>query len=105
MATLRQYFDTDFAKHSGNAAVAWKGREPGGSDFEILARLHQDFISGSKFASFYLPQVEHAFKTCSEVLDHVQDLISSVENAVYVAMGYPGEQRSEEHTSELQSPC
>jgi hypothetical protein len=93
MATLREYFDTDFAKHSGNAAVAWKGREPGGGDFEMVARLHQDFISGSKFASFYLPHVEHVFKACSEVLDHVQDLISSVEGAVYVAMGYPGEQR------------
>jgi hypothetical protein len=93
MATLRQYFDTDFAKHSGNAALTWKVREPDGSCFEIVARLHQDFVSGSKFASFYLPRVKQVFEACSEVLDHVQDLIDSVENAMYVACGYPGEQR------------
>jgi len=61
--------------------------EPDGSVFEIVVRLHQDFFSGGKFVVFYVPHTNHAFKVCCELLDHVQDLIKSVENSVHVAMG------------------
>jgi hypothetical protein len=52
------------------AALSWPAKSPTGP-IEIVARLHQDFIGGSKFASFYIPAASNAFVICGELLKSV----------------------------------
>jgi hypothetical protein len=91
MATLRQYFDTDFRNYMA-AAQTWPAKSQSGT-IEIVARLHQDFTGGSKFASFYVPAIQDAFAVCRELLATVPTLINNVESSIRVAMGYPGAQK------------
>src|SRR5687767_5676417 len=53
MATLREYFDTDFTRVVNSAQQAhWQSD---GAEGDVPVRVHYDFDSNAKFLSCYLP--------------------------------------------------
>ena len=53
MATLREYFDTDFSTRLNSAQqVHWHADDLEG---DVPVRIHLDFDSNAKFLSCYLP--------------------------------------------------
>jgi len=55
MATLREYFDTDFNKCMASHKP-WELKDINGNQYEpIIARISQDFDANAKYWSFYVP--------------------------------------------------
>lgn len=90
MATLREYFDSDFTRIF-NTATTWFAICLG-QTVEILARTHFDFDAGVKFISFYLPRCANAQEVCLELLGNCSTLLSDVESKVSVRAGFIGEE-------------
>ena len=93
MATLRQYFDTDFkllAAHS-----EWPVRS-GKEQIQVVARAHYDFNAGVKFVSFYVPAVPNTLQVLAELLKKVPTLFSNLEGAVEVHIGWSGSAEKEQ---------
>src|SRR2546429_4359159 len=92
MATLREYFDTDFPSVLNAASTLTLTINQGGSAtaFEVRGRVHYDFDSGTKYVSYFIPTGPEAYSLCEGVAMNPQWLFDSVKG-VAVRAGYPGE--------------
>jgi hypothetical protein len=88
MATLREYFDTDFSKVLNIA----KEIKIGDSNFEqkIIAKVHFDFNSNSKFLSIYISPTEFHAKVCKRILLNIKKILE-IGDSVSVSTNFPGE--------------
>jgi hypothetical protein len=92
MATLREYFDTDFS----NVLNLAKDIKIGDSTFEkkVIAKVHFDFDSNSKFLSFYIFSTKFHAKVCKGILLNINKFLE-IGNAVSISTNLPGEKPME----------
>lgn len=88
MATLREYYDTDFSRvlNAGNTL-----RLQGSADVvEVPARVHLDFDANARYVSCYLSVLASNAAMCSAILDGLGTLLATGDG-VSVQTGFPGE--------------
>jgi hypothetical protein len=92
MATLREYFDTDFPAVLNTATTLTVNFSNGAvsGTFQVLARVHCDFNSGTKYVSYFVPSSPDSFAWC-EILIMNPSLSLEVGKGVEVTSSYPGE--------------
>jgi hypothetical protein len=55
MATLPEYFDTDFPSVLNAASTLTISQGGSATTFEVRGRVHYDFDSGTKYLSYFVP--------------------------------------------------
>jgi hypothetical protein len=88
MATLRQYFDTDFSRVL-SINQNWECQSAA-SSCSVIARLHLDFDANAKFASFYVPSYDDPGGACEAFIRQVDNVLR-FDKDVEVQSGYIGE--------------
>src|SRR4051812_15969824 len=87
MATLRQYFDTDFPSSLGSHRSRSFEASPGGK-FDVIERLHSDFGSNAKFISYFIPSdISDPVPLCDYILQHPEWAMSMTESVAVEAGG------------------
>lgn len=89
MAILRNYFDTDF-KQLLNASSTMLFNSPQGEKVEVLARVHYDFDSNTKFLSFFIPIAENPFDLLVNVINNIENALA-ITDGVEIQSGLQGE--------------
>ena len=90
MATLRDYFDRDFAHTlTVRQEHTLRSAEPS-FEARVLARVHLDFDANAKFLSYYVPASPHVIETCRALLSNPQWGLG-VSDGVLVQAGFRGE--------------
>jgi hypothetical protein len=95
MATLREYFDTDFPAVSNIArpltlTVKNPAAPSGGTPYYVPARAHCDFDTGCKFVSYFIPSGPHSCELCEGLVANPEWLFEAVKG-VGVQTGYLSE--------------
>jgi len=95
MATLREYFDTDFplvlnAASTLSLRISSKSNLSYAATFEVPARVHYDFDSGTKYISYFASSDPDSFALCEGLVTNPQWAFDAVKG-VAVQTGYPGE--------------
>ncbi len=88
MATLKEYFDTDFQRVLGLLRPLTFSTPDGNID--IIAGVHLDFDSNSKFISCYIPVMKNPIAMCVAVLQNL-NIILEISKAVEIKSGHKGE--------------
>ena len=87
MATLRQYFDTDFNRtlsgHRPRNFTINKDK----NFFEVVERLHYDFDANAKYISYYIPAAANIAELCCYIIDNPEWALSITKSAE-VSWGY-----------------
>jgi hypothetical protein len=94
MATLKEYYSKDFSSYLGMQRL-WTGKESNGAEFEIIAKVHFDFVSNSKFVSFYVPKVSNPIRLYAELLSKIGEALN-ITNEVSVKTKIPGDKEVSE---------
>ena len=89
MATLKEYYKKDFSRYFG-FHTTWIGQEPSGEKFDIIAQVHCDFESNTKFVSFYVPKVTNPLKLFIELLVKIEEALKIMDKNVEVKTCVPG---------------
>ncbi len=89
MATLFEYFSKDFNRILSTKAE-WNTQSPDG-EFQIIARIHQDFDSCTKFISFYIPEVKNIIKIIKSILLKIDDALK-IDSGIDIRTKLPGEE-------------
>ena len=90
MASLRDYFDTDF-KYVLSAHRDWRLKSQDGKvDIEVLQRLHLDFDSYTKYISYYISQTGNVLKVCIALIEN-PDWALLLADSVHVMSGDLGQ--------------
>lgn len=86
MATLRQYFDTDFSRilKVGNE---WCFVDAAGAETRVLVRLHFDFEANATFLSAYLPASADQDALLEAVVRDVPRFLHELSSPVQVGFG------------------
>lgn len=87
MATLRQYFDTDFNRTLRVDQPRSFGINKDKSSFEVIERLHYDYDANAKYISYYIPAVTDIVELCCYIIDN-PDWALSMTESVKVSLGY-----------------
>jgi hypothetical protein len=96
MATLRQYFDTDFSRVlSANQPIKYSASD---DDVEVIARLHFDFDSNTKFVSYYVPVCRRPVPLYHKLIDDLT-WVTAMTDFMGARLGDPGEEPAD--SSEL----
>ena len=91
MATLREYFDTDF-KHDLSVNQPKLVRSPDGDfELEIIPRLHYAFDANAKYISYFVPETDRLFDICLHLITNL-DTALSLSDGVKVGGGKVGEE-------------
>jgi len=77
MATLTEYYNSDFNRLLSTHAT-WKLKTVDGNEFEIIAKVHLDFDSNTKFLSFYIPP-------CSDCIGVIKSLLGKTDVALKIS--------------------
>ena len=81
MATLRQYFDTDFNRtlsgHRPRNFTINKDK----NFFEVVERLHYDFDANAKYISYYIPAAANIAELCCYIIDNPEWALSITKSA------------------------
>ena len=88
MATLRDYFDTDFARVLNTSTLLQSKLE--GEIVEFPVRVHLDFDANAKFLSCYLPASLCSAEICNGLLDQINELLT-IGSSVEIHNNLPGE--------------
>lgn len=88
MATLREYFDTDFQKVLNGAKPITLSNA--NSSLDIIARVHQDFDSNTKYLSFYIPKIDDSFEITVWIINNLNKALA-ITDGTEVQFGLPGE--------------
>jgi len=88
MTTLREYFETDFPGVACqlttlNLTMANDAR------YAVPARIHCDFVSGTKFLSFFIPSCPDTYSLCAELVAIPQWVIGTAKTEM--RLGFAGE--------------
>ena len=94
MATLREYFETDFPAVMNAASTLSLTMKTVDSEktYAIPARVHYDFDSGTKYISCFVSSCPESSSLCEALVANPQWPIDAVKG-VWVETGYPGEQK------------
>jgi TIR domain len=94
MATLREYFDTDFPAVMNAASTLSLTIDPAGASvgYEVPARVHYDFDSGTKYVSYFVSSGPRSAALCEGLLMNPQWIFDAVKG-LSVKTGFPGEQQ------------
>jgi hypothetical protein len=84
MATLRQYFDTDFSRVLA-AHQIWQARSTE-SAISVIARVHLDFDANAKYASCFVPACVNPGAMCRALIDEIEGILK-VDSGVMVEVG------------------
>ncbi len=90
MATLKEYFDKDFSYILSTHQSQKLNSTDGKIDIEVIARVHLDFNSNTKFISFFVPDSDRTFDICISLIKNPQWALK-VSNGVLVKSGFVGE--------------
>jgi hypothetical protein len=90
MATLRDYFDTDFP-HVLKACKPIVARFTGHDPVEIQACVLLDFDSNTKYVSCFIPETSDPLSVGVGLLKSIEQVVA-IANAVEVETALPGEQ-------------
>ncbi len=91
MATLREYFDTDF-KHDLSVNQPKLVRSLNGDfELEIIPRLHYAFDANAKYISYFVPETDRMFDICVHLITNLDTALSLAEG-VQVGGGKIGEE-------------
>lgn len=77
MATLKEYFDADFATVISASHKLSVSSPDSAITVECIARVHIDFNSGTKYISYFIPPCSHFLQVC-------MTLISNLENTFFL---------------------
>lgn len=95
MATLREYFDTDFpAVLNAGTVLSVSFRTETALvpvTYEIPARVNYDFDGGTKYVSCFIPSGPATYALCEAVMVNPQWTLEAAGKAVEVQSGYPGQ--------------
>jgi hypothetical protein len=83
MATLGEYFGTDFVGYVSLARTLRVGAPDDSTSLKITACVHHDFNSHTKFLAFYIQPCPDLFQVCVALLDNLE-LALSVRGSVVV---------------------
>jgi hypothetical protein len=97
MATLREYFETDFptvlnAASTLSLTLLRTQPSPNATSYDVPARVHYDFDSGAKYISYFVPSGPDAYGICENLIVNPQWPLEAVKG-IEVQAGYPGERR------------
>jgi hypothetical protein len=88
MATLKEYFDTDFQTTlNTGGGLAFSNEE---TKIEIQVRVHLDFNSNTKYISCYIPHDEKSFQIIEGVVNSVNTILA-IDKNLEIESGLPGE--------------
>jgi len=97
MATLREYFDTDFPAVMNLAStlnLSTVGKSSPAATYVVPARVHFDFDSGTKYISYFVSSSQDSYAVCEALVMNPQWPVDAVKGVV-VQAGYPGERKLE----------
>ena len=93
MASLKDYFDTDF-KYVLNAHRSLKMRSnKSNEEIEVVSRVHLDFDSNTKYISYYVPQTANVFDVCLSMIKKPEYALA-LDKGVEVQGSSAGEEQS-----------
>jgi TIR domain-containing protein len=90
MATLREYFDTDFARVLSFGKPLPVRRPTGNDAVQVQARVHLDFDSNTKYVSCFIPETSDPMSVSVALLKGI-DRVVSIADATEVQTALPGE--------------
>ncbi len=90
MATLTEYYNSDFNRILSTHAT-WKLKTSNGEEFEVIAKIHLDFDSNTKFISYYLPQCNNSLGVIKSLLGKTDEALK-ISDSTQVQSKLPGEQ-------------
>lgn len=70
MATVRDYFDTDFRGSYSVEEIRKAEHKEKGFHLEVIARAHLDYEAHTKYVSFYVLDTNKLFETCLALIAH-----------------------------------
>ncbi|MDP1725543.1 MAG: toll/interleukin-1 receptor domain-containing protein [Bacteroidota bacterium] len=92
MATLKEYFDTDFT-HDLNASKLFTFIAPNGTTkTEVPVRVHLDFDANAKYLSCFIPDTINPIAIFWILIKDIEKIIA-ISDAAEVQAGLPGEKR------------
>jgi hypothetical protein len=91
MATLREYFDTDFARVLSVGKPLPVGSSTGNDAVQVQARVHLDFDSNTKYLSCFIPETSAPLSVSVALLKGIERIIS-IADGVEVETALPGEE-------------
>lgn len=90
MATLREYFDTDFRQSLTVSNEITITKHDLSANLKVIVNVHFNFDSNTKYLSFYLPENNFGIAAIIDLIQN-KDLALSIGNAVQIKSGLPGE--------------
>ena len=90
MATLREYFDTDFNKTFTVSNKLTITKSDLSDKLEVITNVHFDFDSNTKYLSFYLPENNFGIQALIDLIQN-RDKALLIGNDLEVQSGLPGE--------------
>ncbi len=94
MATLKEYFDKDFSYALSAHQPQKLSSTTGETELEVIARVHFDFNSNTKFVSYYVPVLKNIRDVCASLIQNPQWALK-IGNGVLVKSGFVGEDPSD----------
>jgi len=91
MATLREYFETDFPNRAMSQHTTLNLTMADGASYSVHARVHSDFNSGTKYVAFLVPRGRDAYGICDHLVSNPQLALDAVARATEVKAHYPGQ--------------
>jgi len=90
MATLNEYYNADFNRLL-SAHAPWKLKSVQDGEFDIIAKVHLDFDSNTKFLSFYIPPCKNSIEVIKALLGKIDEALK-ISDSAEIQSGLPGEQ-------------
>lgn len=89
MATLKQYFDTDFNRIlSAHQPFLFQSES---ESIEVICRIHYDFDANVIFVSYYVPALRDLVPLCVQLIEDVNWVVKMVQDFP-VQSGLPGDE-------------
>src|SRR5215210_1690549 len=76
MATIRDYFDTDFTSDLSTHQSTKARSVDSTINANVILRLHYAFNANAKYVSFYIPLTESLFDICLCLLTNIETTLS-----------------------------
>lgn len=89
MATLKEYFDTDFTRVLNVAQPLTVASRSGDDPVQVQARVHFDFDSNTKYVSCFVPETPDPLSVSVALLKDIKQILSIADGAI-VQIGFPG---------------
>lgn len=90
MASIRDYFETDFRHDLAISQERGLATLESGSKITVVERLHLDFNSRAKYISYFIPHSANTFDVC-KALVHNSEFAESMADSLRVRSGFVGE--------------